>query len=230
IDSISIFDDNLTLVQSISTKNSYLNDYDICQINPCQCLNNLTNDYNNNNDEDLTSDRYRRSKLIQSLNLQHSTDQNNYNLLIYLETENQIKNQPYLIDCWSLQAGSCIIRNALNLSQIYYQQISTTNEQNQAQKFLFNTDSKIPNHIFPFHFKFNKCNNTPTYLFLTSTLKKNFATPNPREKSDDLTDRFYFQCLEQGQRRTIALRAFVYDDEIKKPEHYVNKSMNTTVK
>ncbi|CAM4743164.1 unnamed protein product [Rotaria magnacalcarata] len=230
IDSISIYDDNLTLVQNISTKTSYLNDYDLCQINPCQCLNNLTNDYNNNNDEDLTSDRYRRSKLIQSLNLQHSTDHNNYNLLIYLETENQIANQPYLIDCWSLQVGSCIIRNALNLSQIYYQQISTTNEQNQAQKFLFNTDSKIPNHIFPFHFKFNKCNNTPTYLFLTSTLKKNFATPNPKEKSDDLTDRFYFQCLEQAQRRTIALRAFVYDDEVKKPEHYVNKSMNATVK
>lgn len=227
IDTISIYDDNLTLLQNISIQNSYLNDYDICQINPCQCLNNLTST-TNNEDEDIVSDRYRRSKSIRSPNLQHSIDYNNYNLILYLETENKIDNQPYLIDCWSLQSGSCIIRNALNLSKIYYQQTSI-DDKTHTQKFLFNTDSKIPNHIFPFHFKFNKCNNTPTYLFLTSTLRKNFIVPTQKDKSDDLTDRFYFQCLEQIQRRTIALRAFVYaDDEIKKSEHYVNKSLITT--
>ncbi|CAF1159331.1 unnamed protein product [Rotaria sordida] len=232
VDSISIYDSNLTLLQNISTQNSYLNDYDICKINPCQCLNNLTNNNNNNNNnegDDVATDRYRRSKSIQSLNVQNSIDQNNYNLILYLETENNIENKPYLIDCWSLQSGSCIIRNALNLSKIYYQQIST-NEKNHVQKFLFNTDSTIPNHIFPFHFKFNKCNNTPTYLFLTSTLRKNFIVSNQKEKSDDLTDRFYFQCLEQAQRRTIALRAFVHNDEIKRSHNYVNKSMFTTVK
>ncbi|CAF1076683.1 unnamed protein product [Rotaria sp. Silwood1] len=229
IDSISIYDDNLTLLQNISIQNSYLNDYDICKINPCQCLTNLTNNNNNNESDDITTERYRRSKLSQSLNLQNSIDQNNYNLILYLETKNKIENKPYLIDCWSLQTGSCIIRNALNLSKIYYQQIST-NEKIHTQKFLFNTDSTIPNHIFPFHFKFNKCNNTPTYLFLTSTLRKNFIVSNQKEKSDDLTDRFYVQCLEQAQRRTIALRAFVYDDGKKKLQNYVNKSMITTIK
>ncbi|CAF2649410.1 unnamed protein product [Rotaria sp. Silwood2] len=179
--------------------------------------------------DDVSTDRYRRSRLIQSLNLQNSIDQNNYNFILYLETENKIDNKPYLIDCWSLQSGSCIIRNALNLSKIYYQQIST-NEKNHAQKFLFNTDPTIPNHIFPFHFKFNKCNNTPTYLFLTSTLRKNFILSNQKEKSDDLTDRVYVQCLEQAQRRTIALRAFVYDDGIRKLQNYVNKSTITKVK
>ncbi len=217
INSISIYDYNLTLLQNISIQNSDVNDDDICQINPCQCLNNLTN-----NNDDSISDRNRRSKLIQSsLNLQNSFDQNNYNLILYLEKNTKIKNKPYLIDCWSLQQGSCIVRNALNLSDIYYQ----PNKKNSAQKFLFNTDSTIPNHIFPFHFKLNKCNNTPIYLFLTSTLKKNFILSNPREKSDDLTDLFYLQCLEQAQRRTIALRAFVYDDEIKKSQDYVNKTM-----
>ncbi|CAF5088208.1 unnamed protein product, partial [Rotaria sp. Silwood1] len=229
IDSISIYDDNLTLLQNISIQNSYLNDYDICKINPCQCLTNLTNNNNNNESDDIATERYRRSKLSQSLNLQNSIDQNNYNLILYLETKNKIENKPYLIDCWSLQTGSCIIRNALNLSKIYYQQIST-NEKIHTQKFLFNTDSTIPNHIFPFHFKFNKCNNTPTYLFLTSTLRKNFIVSNQKEKSDDLTDRFYVQCLEQAQRRTIALRAFVYDDGKKKLQNYVNKSMITTIK
>jgi len=218
INSISIYDYNLTLLQNISIQNSDVNnDDDICQINSCQCLNNLTN-----NNDDSISDRNRRSKLIQSsLNLQNSFDQNNYNLILYLEKNTKIKNKPYLIDCWSLQQGSCIVRNALNLSDIYYQ----SNKKNLAQKFLFNTDSTIPNHIFPFHFKLNKCNNTPIYLFLTSTLKKNFILSNPREKSDDLTDLFYLQCLEQAQRRTIALRAFVYDDEIKKSQDYVNKTM-----
>jgi hypothetical protein len=36
---------------------------------------------------------------------------------------------------------------------------------------------------------------------------------------------FYLKCLEQTQRRTIALRAFVYNDEITKSQHYVNKSL-----
>jgi len=219
INSLSIYDDNLTILQNISIQNSYNNDDDICKINPCQCLNNLMNSH-----DDLTLDRNRRSKLIQSLNLQNSIDQNNSNLILYLETDNKIKNQPYLIDCWSLQQGSCIVRNALNLSDIYYQHLST-NKKNAKQKFLFNTDSAIPNHIFPFHLKLNKCNNTPIYLFLTSTLKKNFIVSNNRENSDDLIDMFYLQCLEQTQRRTIALRAFVYNDEITKSQHYVNKSL-----
>ena len=187
IDSLSIYDQNLTLLQNISLQKSY--DYDICKTNPCQCL-------NNNNDH--TDDRTRRSNII---------DHNNYNLILYFEKEHEIENQPYLIDCWSLQSGSCIVRNALNLSNIYYEEKS-----NNDQKFLFNTDSTIPNHIYPFHFKLTKCNNTPIYLFLTSTLKKNFI----EIKSDDSTDIFYLQCLEQTQKRTIALRAFV------------NKSMITT--
>ena len=91
------------------------------------------------------------------------------------------------------------------------------NKSNNDQKFLFNTDSTIPNHIFPFHFKLTKCNNTPIYLFLTSTLKKNFI----ETKSDDSTDIFYLQCLEQTQRRTIALRAFVNKSMI---------TMNTVIK
>jgi len=219
IDSISIYDDNLTLLQNITIENSYANDDDddddICKINSCQCLNNLMN-----NSDEVILDRNRRSKLIQLLNLQNSFDQNNYNLILYLEKDNNIGNKPYLIDCWSLQQGSCIVRNALNLSDIYYQ----PNKKNSRQKFLFNTDSTIPNHIFPFHFKLNKCNNTPTYLFLTSTFKKNLIISNNREKSDDLTDLLYLQCLEQAQRRTIALRAFVYNDEIKNSQHYVNKS------
>jgi hypothetical protein len=205
INSLSIYDDNLTLIQNLTIQKSH--DYDVCKINPCQCL-------NNNQTDDLTSDRTRRSNFH---------DQNNYNLILYFEKNHQIENQPYLIDCWSLQPGSCIIRNALNLSNIYSQQ-SLTNENNFAQKFLFNSDSTIPDHIFPFHFKFNKCNNTPTYLFLTSTLKKNFFA----SKSDDLTDIFYLQCLEQTQRRTIALRAFVYNDGRKILQPYVNKSMITT--
>ncbi|CAF1302859.1 unnamed protein product [Adineta steineri] len=224
IDSLSIYDDNLTLIQNVSIQKTYLNNDDICKINPCQCLNNLVNTSNNN--DNLITDRNRRSK---SLDLQNHIDQNNYNLILYLEQNNKIDNKPYLIDCWSLQQGSCIIRNALNLSHIYYQKL-LTNEKNQAQKVLFNTDSTIPNHIFPFHFKLNKCNNTPIYLFLTSTLRKNFIVSNNKEKADNLTDLVYLQCLEQSQGRTIALRAFVYDDDddgIKNSQRYVNKSMTT---
>ena len=204
IDSLSIYDDQFTLLQTISITNSNRNDLDICKINPCQCLNNLMH-----NHEDLTADRNRRSKPTQA-----ALDQNNYNSILYLETETTIESQPYLIDCWSLQPGSCIVRNALNLSDVYSPPVSDR-DRYQAQKLLFNTDSTAPNHLFPFHLKLNKCNSTPTYLFLTSTLRKNFVPSNSREKLDNLTDHFYHQCLEQAQRRTIALRAFVHDDEIK---------------
>lgn len=200
INSLSIYNENLTLIQNITIQNTYLNDEDLCQINPCQCLNNLTI----NNDNGIF-DRVRRSKL-------DSLDHNNYNLILYLDYKNKILNKPYLIDCWSLQQGSCIIRNALNLSDIYSQSLIKKPFQ---QKFLFNTDSTIPNHIFPFNFKFNKCNNTPTYLFLTSTFKKNFILTQNREKSDDFIDQIYLQCFEQAQRRTIALRTFVYNHDNK---------------
>ncbi len=218
INSLSIYDENFRLLQNISIQDLSLNEYELCQLNPCQCLNNLTT---NDNERNL------RSKSFDSL------DQNNYNLILYLEPDNQIRNKPYLIDCWSLQQGSCIVRNALNLSDIYYQ-YKSTNSKNSAQNFLFNTDSFVSNHLVPFHFKLNKCNNTPTYLFLSSTLKKNFIVSNNREKSDDFTDLIYLQCLEQAQRRTIALRAFVFDDEITNSDDYVNKSVlitnNTVVK
>lgn len=214
INSLSIYNENLILLQNITIQNSLTNDEDVCQINPCQCL--------NNNDDDGISDRNRRSKLFQTFS---SIDQNNYNLILYLDQDNKISNKPYLVDCWSLQQGSCIIRNALNLSEIYYQ----SKEKNSKQNFLFNTDSTIPNHIFPFHFKFNKCNNTPTYLFLTSTFKKNFMSTNNREKSDDLNDRFYLQCLEQAQRRTIALRTFVYDDDERK-KSLINITKDSIIK
>ena len=216
--SISIYDNNLILLQNITVQNSYFNDYDLCKINPCQCLNYLIN----NNDV-----KYHRSNLLQSFKLSNSINKNNHNLILYLEKDNKINNQAYLIDCWSLQLGSCIIRNAFNLSNIYYQQIST-NKKHYIEKFLFNSDSTIPSHIFPFHFKYDKCHHTPTYLFLTSTLRKNFVTSNSEEKSDDLIDRFYFQCLERTQQRTIALRALIYNDGIEKSQYYVNKSAITT--
>lgn len=210
INSLTIYDENFLLLQNISIENVPLNEQDLCQRNPCQCLNNFTND---NSDESIQFERNRRS-----------IDSNNYNLILYLETNHQIQNQPYLIDCWSLQTGSCIVRNAFNLSIIYYQHKST-DEKNSQAKFLFNTDSFVSNHIFPFHLKLNKCPNTPTYLFLTSTLKKTWILP----KSDEWTDAIYGQCLEQAQRRTIALRSLISDDEITTSRAYVNKSLITPV-
>lgn len=214
INSLTIYDENFLLLQNVSIENLALNEQDICQRNPCQCLNNFTHD---NPDDSIHSERNRRSKI-------HGMDLNNYNLILYLESNHQIQNQPYLIDCWSLQPGSCIVRNALNLSIIYYQHKSI-DERNSQAKFLFNTDSFTSNHIFPFHLKLNKCPNTPTYLFLTSTLKKTWILP----KSDEWTDAIYGQCLEQAQRRTIALRSLISDDEITTPRSYVNKSLITTV-
>ena len=169
INSISIYDQYFTLIQNISIENSLTNIDNICRRNSCQCLTN------------------------------HSNQTLNSNLILYFERKYQINNQPYLIDCWSLQTGSCIIRNALNLSEIYYQSTNT----NDQQKFLFNSDLNTPNHIFPFDFKYQKCSQTPTYLFLTSTLRK----------TDDSIDEFYRQCLEQSQRRTIALRALNFNDK-----------------
>lgn len=206
INSLSIYDENFLLLQNISIEDLSLNESNLCEINPCQCLNNLTNE------QQIPSERKRRS-----------IDRNNYNLILYLETNHHIDNQPYLIDCWSLQSGSCIVRHAFNLSKIYYQHKSRSSR----PKFLFNTDSFVSNHIFPFHLKFNKCPHTPTYLFLTSTLKKTWILSNHREKSDDLTDAIYGQCLEQAQRRTIALRSFISNDEITRSQSYVNKSLIT---
>ncbi|UJR28522.1 hypothetical protein I4U23_009760 [Adineta vaga] len=225
VDSLAIYDNNLTLLQNISSQNSYSNDYELCKMNPCQCLH---NSLNNNSNDDLIADRNRRSKFSRSIDSSNRIDSNNYNLILYLEHENKLDNKPYLIDCWSLQSGSCIIRNALNLSDIYYSQTTLDADQNPSQKFLFNTDLTIPNHIIPFHLKLNKCNNTPIYLFLSSTLKKNFVMMNNKEKIDNLTEHFYLQCLEQSQGRTIALRAFVFNNGMKKTPHYVNKQLILT--
>ena len=207
INSLAIYDHNLTLLQHISIQNTTEKNFDPCAINSCQCLHNTTE----SDSEHPGPDRDRRSQSTSA----HAIDSNNHNLILYLETENQIENQPYLIDCWSLQTGSCIVRNALNLSDIYYQQ-QPDDSQYQVHKLLFNTDAMAPNHVFPFHLKLNKCNSTPTYLFLTSTLRKNLLNSNNREKVESRTDRFDLQCLEQAQRRTIALRAFVDTDERRK--------------
>ncbi|CAF1616037.1 unnamed protein product, partial [Adineta ricciae] len=222
-DSLSVYDDNLTLVQNISLANSYSNDDELCQINSCQCLHNSLNN-NNNNPDDIIADRSRRSKFSRSIDPLNSFNRNNYNLLLYLERENTIDNQPYLIDCWSLQSGSCVIRSAVNISNVYYQQ-TAIDAKNPRQKFLFNTDSTIPSHIFPFHFKLNKCNDTPIYLFLSSTLRKNLVGMNTREKTDNVTELFYDKCLEQSQGRTIALRAFVFNNGIKRVVQNVNKPL-----
>ena len=216
INSLSIYDENFLLLQNTSIQQDLSsNEQNPCQINPCQCLNNLTND-NSDEQQQFNAERNRRSKLP-------SIDSNNYNLILYLETDHHIENQPYLIDCWSLQPGSCIVRHAFNLSKIYYQHKSSSSQ----TKLLFNTDSIVSNHIFPFHLKFNKCPTTPTYLFLTSTLKKTWILSTNREKSDEFTDAIYGQCLEQAQRRTIALRSFISDDEITRSRSYVNKSLIT---
>lgn len=223
IDSLAIYDDNLTLIQNVSIQNMNRTPFDPCKINPCQCLSSTTS---NNNNDDSISDRYRRSRRATSSS--PSIDSNNYNLVLYLEKENRIDNQPYLIDCWSLQTGSCIVRNALNLSEIYYQQ-RTDRDQHEASKFLFNTDPTLPNHIFPFHLKLNKCNSTPTYLFLTSTLRKNMLAVNSRDKVESETDLFGLQCLEQVQRRTIALRAFIDDDKRKRSKIDRNSAYTTMI-
>ena len=220
INSLTIYDDNLTLLQHVSIENITEKNIDPCAINPCQCLHNVTESDN----EHGAADRNRRSQSASA----HSIDANNYNLILYLEQENRIENQPYLIDCWSLQTGSCIVRNALNLSDIYYRQ-QTADDPQHAQKLLFNTDSSAPNHVFPFHLKLNKCNSTPTYLFLTSTLRKNLLNSNNREKLDNRTDRFDLPCLEQAQRRTIALRAFVDTNERRQSSTSSYKSSAATL-
>ena len=204
IDTLSVYDENLTLIQNVSIDEPKRSKSDPCRINPCQCLHDTSSA---NSNEESAADRHRRSRRISSSS---PIDANNYNLVLYLEKEHRIHNEPYLIDCWSLQTGSCILRSALNLSDIYYQQ-RIDGEEKKPSKFLFNTDPTIPNHIFPFHLKLNKCNSTPSYLFLTSTLRKNILVSDNRDKLENGTDSFDSQCLEHAQRRTIALRAFISD-------------------
>ena len=214
IDALSIYDQNLTLLQHVSILNSSKNDFDPCSVNPCQCLRNPLNRRN-----DLDTDRYSQLKGASGNTALPVIDRNNYNLILHFEQDNKIQDQPYLIDCWSLQPGSCIVRNALNLSEIYNKQNSESN-QHQSYRLLFNTESKSPNHLFPFRLKLNKCKNVPIYLFLTSTLKDNRFTSSNREQSDNHTDFYEFRCLEQAQRRTIALRAFVHEQKRTKTENF----------
>ncbi|CAF4154537.1 unnamed protein product, partial [Didymodactylos carnosus] len=134
------------------------------------------------------------------------------NLAFYLETEQQLYSTPYLIDCWSLQQGTCILRNALNLTDIYYEQKFNSDKLEQPERFLFNTNPTIPNHIYPFRLKFESCTNDTVYLFLTSTLRKSILMTN-EEMVNNSTNLFYLQCLEQSQQRTLALRVLVHDQK-----------------